>query len=204
MRRAVKDPSPSADRAPKLSYKLDELDAPRELDVELGEDFLSKILTDAGSIFRAQGSGRLTGELVAVDDGALLRGQMTCHILLECGRCLAPVSQELAFPITVRYVPRPKLEARAELSDSDPKAEKAGSFDPRDLDEEPLENHRVDLHPAIREQLLLALPMGLFCPEECKGLCGSCGRPLSEGSCDCKGKPVDPRWERLKELKVKS
>jgi len=52
--------------------------------------------------------------------------------------------------------------------------------------------------------LLLALPMGLVCREDCKGLCSSCGQPLNEGACDCKPSLVDQRWARLKELKLKN
>jgi len=104
----------------------------------------------------------------------------------------------------VRYVPRSKLEERTERPKDNPHGEKSGSFDPRDLDEEPLERQRVELKPAIREQLLLALPMGSLCREDCKGLCASCGQALNEGACDCKPGVVDPRWAQLQKLKLKN
>ena len=204
MRRAIKEPSPAVGRAEELSFKLDGLTPPKKLDLELSEAFLSGLLEADHSDFQAQGPGHLTGQLAAVDDGALLRAELRCRVVISCNRCLAPVTEDLAFPVTVRYVPRSKLEARAKRPKDNPGAEKAGSFDPRDLDEEPLDKQRVELQPAIREQLLLALPMGLVCREDCKGLCSSCGQPLNEGACDCKPSLVDQRWARLKELKLKN
>ncbi len=215
MRRAIQEPSSAVGRAEeaggsgnaagtRLTFKLDGLTPPKPLDLELSEAFLSGLLEAADSDFRAQGPGHLTGQLEAVDDGALLRAELRCRVVASCNRCLAPVTEDLAFPVMVRYVPRSKLEARAERPKDSQGPEKAGSFDPRDLDEEPLENQRVELQPAIREQLLLALPMGLVCREDCKGLCGSCGQPLNEGACDCNPSQVDQRWERLKELKLKN
>ncbi len=204
MRRAVKEPLPTGDRAPNLTFKLDELSPPKALDIELHEQFLSRVLEEAGSEFRAAGAGRLVGQLSSVDGGALLRADMTAKVRADCNRCLTPVTQDLAFPVMVRYVPRPKLEERVERPQDRPGAEKAGSFDPRDLDEEPLDKQRVDLQPAIREQLLLALPMGVVCREDCKGLCPSCGKSLNEGACGCKPDAGDPRWSRLKELKLKN
>jgi len=209
MRREVKEKAPAEGRSAesaggKLSFKLDDLTAPKALDIELDEALLSRLLAEAAGDFKAQGPGRFTGQLVAVDDGALLRAELRCRVVAPCNRCVTPVTEDLAFPVMVRYVPRAKLEARAERSTDNPGAEKAGSFDPRDLDEEPLDRQRVELLPAIREQLLLALPMGLICREDCKGLCGSCGQPLNEGACDCKPSAVDPRWARLKELKLKN
>jgi uncharacterized protein len=204
MRRAVKEPSHAVGRSQELSFKLDELSPPKQLDLELEESYLSGLLEAAESDFRAQGLGHLIGQLAAVDDGALLRAELRCRVVAACNRCLAPVTEELAFPVLVRYVPRSKLEARVERPKDNPGAEKAGSFDPRDLDEEPLDKQRVELQPAIREQLLLALPMGLVCQEDCKGLCSSCGQPLNEGACGCKPSSVDSPWARLRELKLKN
>jgi uncharacterized protein len=204
MRRAVKQPSPTAGRSPELSFKLDELTPLKQLDLEIGEELLTRFLVEAGSDFRAQGPGRVTGQLSAVDDGALLRGEVHCRVGLDCSRCLTPATQDLAFPVMVRYVPRAKLEARVERPKDNPHGEKAGSFDPRDLDEEPLEKQRVELQPAIREQLLLALPMGLLCREDCKGLCATCGKSLNDETCDCRQGAVSSRWAQLKELKLKN
>ena len=203
MRRTAKQSPAVADPALELVYKLDELVPPKRLDIELSEEFLSQVFTDAQSEFKAQGAGRLVGELSRLDSGALLRGELTAQVIIPCGRCTAVVGEAIVVPLVVRYLPRVKLEERALAPGHDILGAVAGgSFDARDPDEEPLDNQRVDLRPAVREQLLLALPMVAVCREDCKGLCGSCGQNLNEKTCGCRQDHGDPRWQALKRLKL--
>jgi uncharacterized protein len=59
------------------------------------------------------------------------------------------------------------------------------------------------LEEALREQVLLALPLKAVCREDCKGLCPHCGKNLNEGQCSC-AEPVDDlRWSALKEIRDK-
>ena len=58
----------------------------------------------------------------------------------------------------------------------------------------------LDLTELVRTDLLLELPTKVLCREDCKGLCGQCGTNLSFGSCECKKKSIDPRWEVLSEM----
>jgi uncharacterized protein len=71
-----------------------------------------------------------------------------------------------------------------------------------DLDEEPFDGHTLDLEPTLREQILLALPMDTLCGESCRGLCPSCGENLNDATCDCQPDMADPRWAKLRELKL--
>jgi uncharacterized protein len=60
----------------------------------------------------------------------------------------------------------------------------------------------IDLRPAVREELLLAVPQWVVCREDCRGLCPRCGKDLNAGPCDCP--PAgDPRWRGLAALKDK-
>lgn len=43
----------------------------------------------------------------------------------------------------------------------------------------------LDLTEAVREDILLALPQGCLCRDDCRGLCPSCGQNLNEGTCSC-------------------
>lgn len=43
----------------------------------------------------------------------------------------------------------------------------------------------VDLGPAVREELVLAVPRFLECRDDCAGLCFRCGANLNEGPCSC-------------------
>ena len=47
---------------------------------------------------------------------------------------------------------------------------------------------------------MLELPTKVLCKEDCKGLCPKCGKDLNLGSCDCKTKDIDPRWQALSDL----
>ncbi len=54
------------------------------------------------------------------------------------------------------------------------------------------------------DALALALPAQLLCREDCAGLCPVCGEPLNDaepGAHDHPREP-DPRWDKLRELKL--
>jgi uncharacterized protein len=48
--------------------------------------------------------------------------------------------------------------------------------------------------------VMLSLPIKRLCSEQCPGLCGICGKKLSEGECGCEIENVDPRLEILRTL----
>jgi len=43
----------------------------------------------------------------------------------------------------------------------------------------------VDLRPALREELALAVDTFPLCREDCRGLCPRCGADLNRGPCQC-------------------
>ena len=59
---------------------------------------------------------------------------------------------------------------------------------------------KLELDDAVREELLLDFPKKLLCDEECEGLCPKCGKPKKAGDCGCITKEIDPRLEVLKKL----
>jgi uncharacterized protein len=192
--------SPPATEASRFVFKLDELEKPKAIDVELSQDFLQRMLAEVETHYRIRGSGHLEGELTGVDRGALLRAELTATVAADCSRCLSPVIDTLKIPMTLRYVPRQEFATRP---NAETDTASHATFDP-DLDEEPFDGRRIDLAPALREHLMLALPMGELCREDCQGLCPQCGQNKNEKSCDCRPETVDPRWQRLKELKLQN
>ncbi len=62
------------------------------------------------------------------------------------------------------------------------------------------EDGTLDLAELVRTDLMLELPTKVLCKEDCKGLCPKCGKDLNLGSCDCKTKDIDPRWQALSDL----
>jgi len=59
----------------------------------------------------------------------------------------------------------------------------------------------LDIADQIRQTILLSVPMRALCKEDCKGLCGGCGRNLNVEKCQCSGPPPDGRWSKLREIK---
>jgi len=58
----------------------------------------------------------------------------------------------------------------------------------------------VDLSEAVTECVTLAFPLTVYCREDCKGLCTTCGIDLNKQSCDCTEEDIDPRWAALDNL----
>lgn len=101
-----------------------------------------------------------------------------------CDRCLVEYNQNLRGKFQLIY----SKHAASQSSDDDY----------RFLGEKVVE---IDLREDIRENLLLLIPMKRLCREDCSGLCPTCGANLNNETCPCKAKAIDPRWEKLKNLK---
>lgn len=102
----------------------------------------------------------------------------------ECRRCLVPVSVPVAADIGALFTQDPEA---LEDPDSYPLAPDATE---------------IDLVPALREELILAVPRYALCREDCRGLCPRCGQDLNAGPCGC-APAADPRWRGLAALKDK-
>lgn len=115
-------------------------------------------------------------------DGTIhVAGRLKAPLQLTCRRCLDPVSDTLDLALDVSF-------RRGAL------AEEEGVW-PLEL-----EDGRLDLAPAIREELLLALPEYPVCRPDCRGMCPFCGARLGEEACECGTREVDPRWDALRRL----
>jgi len=53
------------------------------------------------------------------------------------------------------------------------------------------EHGLVDLGPAIRDEILLAVPMSAVCRPDCAGICATCGRNRNLTPCDCEQRSID-------------
>lgn len=121
----------------------------------------------------------------SVGEGVLVRGRMSTRLAQECRRCLAAVPVEVDDEVTLLFEP---------LDDEDQ----------GDLDGEvyplPERGDRLELGPALREELLLRVPEFVVCSEECRGLCPRCGANLNETECDCAPEEEAGPWSALKKI----
>jgi DUF177 domain-containing protein len=121
-----------------------------------------------------------------------LQGDLATTLELPCARCLDPVTQSVARTFDLLYRPLGTDAGNEELSVTAAEAE-IGYY----------QGEGVLLEDALREQVLLALPLKVVCRENCKGLCPTCGKNRNTEGCSCAPPPADPRWSPLKDLREK-
>jgi uncharacterized protein len=133
----------------------------------------------------------LSGRIDRSGESYLLRGQLRGALITPCSRCLEPATVELDLPIVVSY----------EEADEDT-AEAAG--DDEDGDVRSFTGGEIDLGPELRDELLLAMPIGPLCRAECAGICSVCGGNRNATPCDCEQKQrmASSKLSALKDLKI--
>jgi uncharacterized protein len=137
---------------------------------------------DLGEI-RLASDPRLRLRAESVGAGVVrVSGLLSVQVEQECRRCLEPVIAQVELELELRFDPELAADEESE-----------GLYA---LDSQVAE---LDLGPALREELLLAVPDFPVCAEACRGLCPVCGVNRNEESCDCRTETIDPRWEALRQ-----
>jgi uncharacterized protein len=127
--------------------------------------------------------------LESVLEGVLVSGTADLQVSAECSRCLDPVEwhQELDLTELFRY---PATDARGAVVE-----EEDESDDPLPV----MQDDLIDLHPTLRDAVVLDLPLAPLCREDCPGLCPDCGARLAEDPQHAH-ETSDPRWAALAAL----
>jgi uncharacterized protein len=124
-----------------------------------------------------------------VDQGLLVDGWVDLTIELTCARCLKQFEQPMHVPFEERFYPTVDVITGVSL----PSIEEEDVF--------PInEHHEVDLTEAIRQAVILSIPMMPLCKEDCAGLCSQCGHDLNLGPCNCEPIEIDNRLSVLQTL----
>lgn len=123
-----------------------------------------------------------------INQGLLVDGWVDLTVELACTRCLKTFEQPMHVEFEERF--RPTVDVITGMP-----------LPPIDEDDVfPIDDHHlVDLTEAVRQQVLLDIPMSTLCSPDCKGLCAQCGKDLNQGPCECEPEP-DPRMSVLKSL----
>ncbi len=125
-----------------------------------------------------------------VSEGVLVTAEVSAPLAGECARCL----DEFGSSTRVRFQ---ELFCPPEASGGPP-AEGAAEG-PGD-DGYLLDGDLLDLEPALRDALVLDLPLSPLCDADCQGLCSTCGIRLADAEPD-HGHPSDGGvWAVLKDL----
>ena len=119
--------------------------------------------------------------LESVLEGVLVSGTIRGRATGECVRCLDAAHHDVVTDVQELYVyPGRRPE---EIGD-----------DEDELRE--LQDELVDLEPALRDAVVLALPYQPLCRDDCPGLCPDCGARLADDPTH-RHESTDPRWAAL-------
>jgi len=156
--------------------------------IDFGPDIQQKGALHAAG--RAQLIEERHGKHLVVKD-IRLNGDFVTRVEVACARCLEPIVKDVSGPFDLLYRPQGTDAGKEEISITSAEAEVSY-----------YQGESLLLEDALREQVLLALPLKVICREDCKGLCPHCGKNLNVAACGC-AEPNDPRWSALKDLRSK-
>lgn len=168
--------------------------------IDFEEEFRPGVI-DFGADLRQRSPLRASGRAQLVEErhgkherikDIRITGDLATTVESECARCLEAAVQTVNRTFDLLYRPLGSDAGRAELSVTAAEAE-IGYY----------QGEGLLLEDALREQVLLDLPLKVMCREDCKGLCPHCGANLNENQCSCEEPLEDPRWSALKELRSK-
>ncbi|HHV99883.1 MAG TPA: DUF177 domain-containing protein [Clostridiaceae bacterium] len=145
------------------------------LNVEFSEKIEGLETNDNGLVFDSPVSfkGKLTNE-----KGTLrLNGYVDLQYKVKCYRCLKDLERNMSFDLNERFV------SSNNIADSDVYT---------------YNGNYVDTDKAIKDNIILNLPMKHICDVGCRGLCPKCGTNLNERECNCREDDINPRMEALK------
>ena len=131
---------------------------PFEMDIAIPE---MEIFGDRVSLKDVHASGTYvsSGENISIQGSA----KGVAHA--SCARCLRRIEQPVQAQFEAEYAHHP---------------------DPEDPDQYSYDASELDLTDAVRDSLVLELPIRFLCKEDCKGLCPVCGTDLNTGTCTCR------------------
>lgn len=115
-----------------------------------------------------------------------LRGRLETRVEAECDRCVARVELPVERDFDLVYRPVETIAREEEIEISEDELE-VGFYS----------RAGIELTDAVKEQVILALPVKLLCGPECRGLCPRCGVNLNLQSCHCEPPRNESPFARL-------
>ena len=114
-------------------------------------------------------------------EGILVQAQLIVSVDNECSRCLDTVTQDVIVNVEELFAyPASNISEFSVGADAN-----------------------LDLAPLLRAEVLIEMSHRVFCREDCRGLCLTCGANLNRETCDCAQEDIDPRLAVLKKLLTK-
>ncbi|GIJ20090.1 DNA-binding protein [Micromonospora lutea] len=120
----------------------------------------------------------------SVSEGVLVSGTVSGPIQGECGRCLREINDSVTVTIQELYA------YENSTTDATTESDEVGR----------MQGDLIDLEPALRDAVVLALPNNPLCRQDCPGLCPDCGVHRDDLPADHSHQQIDPRWAGLSQL----
>ena len=126
-------------------------------------------------------------QLEGVSEGVLVTATVSGPLAGECARCLEPFTSATKVRFQELFVwPENAVADSADVADS------------YELDATGL----LDLEPALRDAVVLELPLSPLCEDGCLGLCSECGIRLADAGPDHRHEQRNALWDVLKDFRV--
>jgi uncharacterized protein len=137
---------------------------------------------------------QLDVQLEEVSEGVLVTAQVSAPLAGECARCLDEFTSSTQVSFQELFVPQPDGGHRRAASTGSDGAD--GASDDGYL----LDGDMLDLEPALRDALVLDLPLSPLCDADCEGLCSTCGVRLADAEPNHGHQSDGGVWAVLKDL----
>lgn len=134
---------------------------------------------------------KLLGRLTLIAEQVYFQGTVAGMMTVPCSRCVESSRHDFEVEIQVMF-----LSPGSSDSQEDP--EVVGLEDEPDMYVH--DGNKLDLAPAVYDQVVLAFPVQPLCRPDCGGLCQVCGGNLNESKCGCRPESGDQRFALLKNL----
>lgn len=145
-----------------------------------------------GQLYTLLSDINVTAVAYRSEDRIILTVKTDTEVSSPCVRCLKTAREKISG--TLRYL----LAVRDAEKNIETGEEK--SADEEELTQIDSWESEISLIPMVWETLITALPYGMLCRPDCRGLCPQCGANLNEGDCGCSGVVKDPRFDVLKKF----
>ena len=118
-------------------------------------------------------------------------GEFSVTVRVACDRCGRPAQLHLSDDFMYNCV----------VGKEEPHQHNEVECGDEDVNKLYLEEPIINAGEMLREQVLLAMPLGLHCDPLCKGLCPGCGADLNREKCRCDSTDENSPFAVLKKLK---
>lgn len=149
-------------------------------------------LDEAFEALPETGTTKIKGEVVLtrIDEGIWVSGSLVANAYSMCARCLNITECSVNFPMDEEYISTIEIGSGAQKNQGANIKEDTFLLDSR---------HTLDLTEAVRQYVIINLPMKPLCDKSCSGLCSTCGTNLNQHICGCP-RERDFRWGPLTNL----